>query len=95
VIVIAGHLHVPAAERDRYVTHHRDLLERGRAFPGCLELAISPDPVDPRRVNTLEVWTSADALDTWRAQAGAPDHGIAVLDLAVKRYDATDGGSLF
>lgn len=95
MIIIAGHLLVDASDRDRYVAEHRDLIERARAFDGCIDVAITADPVDPRRVNNIEVWDSSDALDAWRAQANAPDHGIAIVAMAMKRYDATDGGPLF
>lgn len=95
MIIIAGHILVDASDRDRYVAEHRGLVERARAFDGCIDLAITVDPVDPRRVNNVEVWDSSDALDVWRARANAPDHGIAIMDAAVQRYDATDGGPLF
>lgn len=95
MIIIAGHLLVDAAVRDEFVAAHRELVTRARAFPGCLDLAITADPVQPDRVNTFELWQSTEALTAWRAVAAAPDLGHRIRAATVKRYDATDGGPLF
>lgn len=95
MIIIAGYLLVDEAHRDRYVDAHRDLVDRARAFDGCIDLSISADTVDPRRVNNFEVWRDSEVLGSWRGQAGVPDHGIELHGGAMKRYDAIDGGPLF
>jgi len=94
-VIIAGHIIVAEAERDRYVAAHRDLVKRARAFRGCIDLAITADPIDPGRVNNTEIWQSVEDLEAWRAVADAPDHGIRMQDAAVQRYNASDGGPLF
>ena len=53
--IIAGYITVDEDERDRYVAAHRDLVVRAREAPGCLDVAITADPVDPRRVNNFEL----------------------------------------
>lgn len=73
MIIIVGHMNVDEADRSTSVEAHRDLVQRGRAFPGCIHLSISPDPNDAERINNAEVWESQDALDAWRAVANAPD----------------------
>src|SRR3546814_3472218 len=52
--VVAGHYKVPAARRKAFVEAHPDLIRRARAYPGCLDLSISEDPVDPSHVNRSE-----------------------------------------
>ena len=84
--IIAGHVTVDGDERDRYVEAHRDLVERARRAPGCLDVAITADPVDPRRVNNYERWESWDAIEAWRARAGAPDTGIEFHDVDVTAF---------
>ena len=71
-------------ERNPYVDAHRDLIIRARAFDGCVDLAITADAVDPRRVNTVEVWDSAEVLDAWRTQANPPHTGIEPTDVHVR-----------
>ncbi len=95
MIIIAGHPFVDEADRDRYVEAHRDLVSRARAFDGCIDLAITADTLDPRRINNLEAWRDSAALDSWRGQADPPGTGIEPSSAEMKRYDATDGGPLF
>ncbi|MEV7097863.1 antibiotic biosynthesis monooxygenase [Amycolatopsis sp. NPDC051045] len=72
-VIIAGPVYVDPADRDRLVDGFRVVVERARAHPGCLDVSISPDSVDPRRVNILEHWESEEVLDAWRAVAPHPD----------------------
>lgn len=88
MLIIAGYAIVADSRRDAYVTAHTDLVERCRRAPGCLDAAISADPVDHGRVNILERWESQAALDAWREAADAPDTGIA-FDAHVQLYTVT------
>ena len=85
--IIAGHVTVDAAERDTYVAAHRDLVERARKAPGCLDVAITADLVDPGRVNNYERWESWDAIEAWRGRAHAPDTGIEMRDVDVTAFE--------
>jgi len=94
MIIIVGYELVDAEKRDRTVDAHCDLVTRAREFDGCVHVAITADSVDPERINSIEVWRDADAMDQWRAQANAPEVEEPKYT-SVKRYDATDGGPLF
>ena len=74
--MIAGHATVDAADRDRYVTAHQDLVRRARQAPGSLDVAITADPLDPERVHIFERLESREHLDAWRAVAKAPTSKI-------------------
>jgi len=89
MLIIAGSATIAQVDRDVYVAAHRDLVGRCRAAAGCLDAAISADPLDPRRVNIFERWESQEALDGWRAVADAPDTGIE-FDADVQLYTVTD-----
>ncbi len=94
MIIIAGYELVEAEQRDTFVAAFRDLITRARDFEGCIHAAITADSVDPERVDVVEVWRDAEALNRWRKQAkrvraGKPKH------VEVRRYDASDGGPLF
>ncbi|MDG4786719.1 antibiotic biosynthesis monooxygenase [Micromonospora sp. WMMD1102] len=94
MIIIAGHELVAAEERDAFVEAFRGMVTRARDFDGCLHIAITADSVDPERVNVTEVWRDVAALKKWRRQAKGPT--VAKPTYAdIKRYDASDGGSLF
>lgn len=94
MVIITGHVVVAPEERDAYVAAHGDLVRRARAADGCLHVAITADNVEPDRVQMVEVWTDAEALEAWRAVADAPDLGEP-RGVEVARYDATDGGPVF
>lgn len=91
MLIIAGHLQVDANRRDEFVAAHHDLLRRGRAAPGCLDPAISVDPLNPARVNNFERWESREHLDAWRKVAAAPDTGISVTSDDMMKYSVEDG----
>ncbi|MGJ7906836.1 putative quinol monooxygenase [Actinopolyspora sp. H202] len=95
MLIIAGHLLVDAADRDAFVAAHADLAARARRAPGCHDLAITADSVDPARVNNYERWESWDDVQAWRAVADAPDTGIAIIADHVAMYDATNERSPF
>lgn len=95
MLIIAGHLTVDAAQRDAFVAAHRDLVRRARQAPGCLDLAITADPLDPERVNNFERWASREQLDAWRKVAAAPDTGIAITSDHVMEYDVADARPVF
>lgn len=85
--IIAGHVTVDAAERDAYVAAHRDLVRRARQAPGCLDVAITADPVNPERIYNFERWESWDAVESWRKVAAAPDTAVAIRDVEVMAYE--------
>ena len=95
VLIIAGHVEVDAAHRDQVVATLQDVVRRARLAPGCLDAAITADPLDPTRVNNLERWESAEHLDQWRAVAHAPDIGVAILSDHTRLYDVTGERSPF
>nr|BBH87395.1 antibiotic biosynthesis monooxygenase [Thermosporothrix sp. COM3] len=90
MLIIAGYLKVDPARRDEYISAHQDLLRRGRAAPGCLDLAISADSLDPGRVNNFERWESREHLDAWRKVAAAPNTGISFIGGYMMEYTVVD-----
>jgi quinol monooxygenase YgiN len=70
-------------------------VQPGRAADGCIDVAITADAVDSRRIYNLEVWESADALDAWRGQANAPHTSVEPAEVQVRGFNAEDGGPLF
>lgn len=91
MLVIAGYLLLAPTERDRFVAQHLDLVARARQAPGCLDLAISSDPVNDARVNTFERWENEESLAAWREIANSPQLDIEFLggDMAKYHIDKT------
>ena len=68
MIIIAGYELMDAEKRDSVVDAHRDLVSRAREFDGCMHVAITADSVDRERINSVEVWRDAEAMERWRAR---------------------------
>jgi quinol monooxygenase YgiN len=86
MLIIAGHYFVDPARRDEYVAAFADLVARGRAAPGCLDLAVTADPFDPARVNNYERWESEEALAAFRAVADAPQLDVEMRDVTMAKF---------
>ena len=89
MLIIAGHIQVRPERRDALVEEFTDLVRRARAAPGCLDVAITADSVEPTRINNFERWESAQHLEDWRAVAHAPDIGEEMVSVDVSLYDAS------
>ena len=63
-IAIIGHVDVDPVVRDEVVASVVDLQRSTRDDePGCLAYVIAADPVDPARIQIVELWESAEAAD--------------------------------
>lgn len=89
-VIVAGKVHVDPAVRDRFVEAHREIVERSREYPGCLDVSISADSVEPGRVNLFEYWDSHATLDAWRAISPAPSERIEMLDAQVLKHEVSN-----
>ncbi|WP_432944483.1 putative quinol monooxygenase [Kribbella sp. CA-253562] len=87
MLIIAGHAQVAPERRDEYVAAHVDLVRRARQAPGCRDVAMTADSLDPGRVNLFELWDSQETLDAWRAVASAPNTGIEFTAGDIQLYD--------
>ena len=53
MVIVSGFLHVRPDLRAAYLGGCRAVVEQARSSPGCLDFALSPDLLDPGRVNIL------------------------------------------
>ncbi len=87
MLIIAGSTRVAPERRDELVAMFEDLVRRARAAPGCLDVAVTADSLDPGRINLFERWESQAHLDEWRAVAQGPDVGAELLASDVSIFD--------
>ena len=95
MLIVAGHLKVAPEQRKAFVEAHADLIGRARAHPGCLDLSISEDPVDPSRINMFELWESEAVLDAWRKVSNPPRTGVQFEDGDVQKHHVSRSGPPF
>lgn len=86
MLIIAGHLQVDPADRDRYVADCASVVTQARGAAGCLDFALTADTLDRGRVNVFERWESDEALAGFRGSG--PDAGISgrILGAEVRKY---------
>jgi len=94
-VIVAGKIYVDPSERDRMVDGMRVVVERARAHPGCVDMSISPDSVEPGRVNMFEQFESAEALEAWRAIAPEPTESIDIIEAQVLKHQISASGPPF
>lgn len=87
MVIVAGHLIVDAAQREAYLADCVSVVEQGRAAPGCLDFALSPDVVDPRRINIFERWESQEAVAAFRGAGVDDEQGAQILEASVSEFD--------
>ena len=84
MIIVAGCSYTESHARDAAVAAFAAMVGRARKHDGCLDLAISADPVDPERINLLECWRDEPAWKAWRKVARGPK--VALRETRVKLY---------
>jgi len=94
-VIVAGWFLVDPEKRDEVVESYNGLVLRARSARGCLDLAISADPVDPSRINNFEIWQSEEDLDSWRAVANPPKRITPILGGEMEKHGIHRSGPPF
>jgi quinol monooxygenase YgiN len=82
-IIVAGWMDYEPADRDTMLRHRVEVGRRTREEePGCLDYAMTADPVDERRIRVYERWVSQQALDEHFTTAHIKDFRAATTGLA-------------
>ncbi|AXT86677.1 antibiotic biosynthesis monooxygenase [Aeromicrobium sp. A1-2] len=89
MIIIAGHIRVAAAERNRYLSAVEGVAAQARATTGCHDFIQSADPIEPERINIYERWESDEDLISFRTSGNdenEPPSLPDVLGAEVSKY---------
>ena len=95
MVIVAGHVTVEPELRESYLAGCVRIVERARGAAGCLDFAMTADPIDPARVNLFERWESQGAVEAFRKRAPRRKSAAAMLSGSVAEYDVTDVRPLF
>ncbi|CAL9533048.1 putative quinol monooxygenase [Streptomyces sp. enrichment culture] len=87
MVIVAGHIVVDPQQRESYVAGCVPVVEQARRAPGCLDFAVTADPVDAGRVNVFERWETQAAVEAFRGAGPGGEQGGAILAAAVAEYD--------
>jgi len=90
MIVVAGALTVDADGRDAYLQGCAAVVSAARSAQGCLDFALSPDLLEPGRINVFERWDSEQ--DLLRFRGSGPDDGqrAALLGVQVEEWTVVE-----
>jgi heme-degrading monooxygenase HmoA len=89
MIIVTGHLLVDPELRDDYLAGRVPEVEAARAASGNLDYALSPDVVDPSRVNVAARWVSQQALEDFRGEGPSDEDEAEVREAHVHDYALT------
>src|SRR4051812_32385151 len=89
MIIVSGHLRVDAAERTAYLAGCDDVVRQARQAPGCLDFHLSPDPLEPDRINVFEQWDSREVVEAFRGSGPSHEQQTAIRDAAVFEHVVT------
>ena len=95
MVIVAGHLTVDPSQRDDYLSGSLEAVRQARAADGCLDFAISPDLMDPARINVFERWSSQAAVDAFRGNGPDAEQAAAIVSGTVAEYDVGAERALF
>lgn len=87
MIIVAGHLRVATEQLTDYLDGCREVVELARAAPGCLDFALSPDPLEPGRINIFERWTSDTDVEAFRGAGPEGPDSDAIISADVAQYE--------
>lgn len=89
MVIVAGWLRVDPGVRERYLDGCRAVILAARRAQGCVDFALSADPIEPDRINVFEAWETAAALDAFRG-SGPDDEQVSMIAAAdVRQYEVT------
>jgi quinol monooxygenase YgiN len=89
MLIVAGHFEVDPSDQEAFVAGRVESMRSTRAEGGCLEYAMTVDPLDASRVLLFERWADQASFDAHMAGlADAPKAtGPAPKGFDVKIYD--------
>lgn len=87
MIVVAGSVLVDPDDRDGYLEGCREVVAAARETPGCLDFALSPDLLEPGRINVFERWDSTAALTDFRGSGPSGDQLAQLREIRVSEYE--------
>lgn len=83
MIIVSGKIYVKSGRRDEFVQRSTSAVTAARRAAGCLDFAVSPDPVEENRVNIFEKWESREKFLAFRGDGPGTDVASLIEELNV------------
>jgi quinol monooxygenase YgiN len=94
MIIVSGSLKLDASRREQYLAACRPIIEAACAASGCIDFHLTPDPLDPERINVFEQWKNAESVEQFRQSGPDADMAEAILAANVQQHEIASTISL-
>ncbi|CAN5724362.1 hypothetical protein BH24ACT5_BH24ACT5_14800 [soil metagenome] len=94
MIIVAGRLILDPHKRQPYLDESVAVMTAARRANGCLDFAITADPLEPNRINVFERWDSVDAVNAFRGDGPSDDQMDSIEHADVSQYEIASWTSL-
>jgi quinol monooxygenase YgiN len=93
VVIVGGSFVVEPDQREEFLAGRKEAIRSARAEAGCLEYAVTADPIEPDRVVLYERWADQASLDAHLAASRQaptpPPGGVSPKSATVVVYDVS------
>ncbi len=87
MIIVTGSLTVAPGRRDRFLEISLPSVRQVRETTGCLDFAVSLDPIDSTRVNIAERWADRESLEAFRGAGADDEMGELIVSINVDEFE--------
>jgi quinol monooxygenase YgiN len=87
MIIVSGRLFVNRSERAGYLAGCQEIIRQARQAQGCVDFHLSPDPLEPDRINVFEQWDSVEAVEAFRGSGPSDEQQTAIRDAQVFQHE--------
>ena len=92
MIIVSGRILVPPGRREALLAASREAMVQARRAPGCRDVVVAADPIEPGRINVHEEWDSEAALETFRGDGPGSDLTADIVHADVARHHVASSG---
>jgi quinol monooxygenase YgiN len=92
MLIVSGRLYLKAGAMSEFLTSSKEATALARKAPGCRDFVVSPDPIEPDRINVYEEWESEKALLDFRGSGPSSDMRSVILRGEVLRHVVSSTG---
>jgi quinol monooxygenase YgiN len=94
MIIVAGHLRIATAGRDRFLARSREAIQLARTTPGCHDFVVAADPLDAERVNVYERWTNRAVMHGFRGDGPSDELKSLIVSAHVDEFEVLPAPNL-
>ena len=94
MIIVSGSLPRRPGRARRLPRRLPSVIEQARVAPGCLDFHLSPDPIEPDRINVYEQWESVEAVEAFRGSGPSDEQGDAIRSASVHQHEIASSVAL-